>query len=268
MSRHCLTIFWIVSFLVFPFFGFSVHAEGELTLRLMAINPSKDQSQQAEVKAYLPKEIRMEDILANADLEVAYDNQQGAYFVHGLYDLKPGETLEREIQIRDVWRVSEEELESLRSEADKTAELLANTDFNERAAFLKTVIETKLAKIIARQSAPPASPDKHISNYRENLALLDSVKQDMMLARSLLAQAKPKKQLGAIWKLFVGIVIFLGLLGVSFYVIWHVQLKAAALPPSSRSSGLEPDVREGQRREAKEDKPISPEDIQKIIQDG
>lgn len=244
------------------------YAEGELTLKVMAINPSKDQVQQAEVKAYLPKEIRLDDVLEKGDLEVAYDNQQGAYFVHGQYDLKPGETLEREIQIRDVWRIPEDELGSLRSEAAKTAELLGNTDFQERANFLKTVVEAKLNKIIERQGVPSASPDKHISNYRENLALLESVKQDMLLARSLLAQAKPKRSLGAIWKLFVGIVLFLGLLGLGSYVIWHAQLKTTTASTFGTESASEPEVRGGQRREAKEEKPISPDDIEKIIHDS
>ena len=262
---------WLVGVSVVWLFGCSVpavYAEGELTLRVMAVNPSKDQTQKAEVKAYLPKEIRLDDVLEKGDLEIAYDNQQGAYFVSGQYDLKPGETLEREIQIRDVWRVSEEELESLKAEATKTAELLVNTDFQERVNFLKTVIDAKLSKIVERQSVASASPDKHISKYRENLALLESVKQDMLLARSLLAQAKPKRNLGAVWKLFVGIVLFLGILGLGSYLIWHTQLKTTITSTFGTESASQPVARGGQRREAKEDKPISSDDIKKIIDEG
>ncbi len=262
MMKRLLLVLWMLSASALAY------AEGELTLKVMAINPSKDQTQQAEVKAYLPKEIRLDDVLERGDLEVAYDNQQGAYFVHGQYDLKPGETLEREIQIRDVWRIPDEELESLRVEAVKTAALLVNTDFQERVDFLKTVIDAKLSKITERQSLPAASPDRHISKYRENLALLESVKQDMLLARSLLAQAKPKRSLGAIWKLFVGIVLFLGLLGFGSYVIWQTQLKTATATTFGTESVLEPEVRGGQRREAKEDKPLNPDDIQRIIKEG
>ena len=59
-----------------------------------------------------------------------------------------------------------------------------------------------------------------------------------------------------------------GLLGLSFYVIWHRQLKNIAIPSTGEPSSLEPDLREGERREAKSDKPISPDDIQKIIDEG
>lgn len=264
-----LFVFWFLGFSVFLFFGSSVsYAEGELTLKVMAINPSKDQAQKAEVKAYLPKEIRLDDVLERGDLEVTYDNQQGAYFVYGQYDLKPGETLEREIQIRDVWRIPDEELDSLKAEAAKTAALLLKTDFQERVDFLKTVIDTKLGKIIERQALPSASPDKHISKYRENLALLESVKQDMLLARSLLAQAKPTRNLGAIWKLFVGIVLFLGVLGAGSYLIWQTQLKTLDRAASGTESASEPPGAGAQRREAKEDKPIGPDDIERIIKEG
>lgn len=256
---------------VLSFFSPSIpgaHAEGEFTLKVMAINPSKDQEQKAEVKAYLPKEIRADDILDKGDLEVSYDNQEGAYFVHGEYDLKPGETLEREIQIRDVWVIPSEELESLRAEVVRTAKLLESTDFQERASFLNTIIQAKLNKILERQRVPAPNPDKHISAYRENLALLESVKSDMLLARSLLTQAKPKVEALSIWRLFIGIVLFLGLLGVSFYIIWHKQLKTITAPTFGTESLQEPEMRGGEQQEAKEDKPIGPDDIEKIIKGG
>lgn len=258
---------YLVGILVGLALAAKAHAEGEITLRIMAINPSKDQAQKAEVKAYLPKELQSEDILDVGDLEVAYDSQQGAYFVHGSYDLKPGETLEREIEIRDIWRIASEELESLRTEAVKTAKLLENTDFQERGEFLRTVIEAKVNKIIERQRVPAVNPEKHISDYRDNLALLDSVKAELLIARSLLTQARPKTAVVMVWKLFVGIVLFLGLLGVSFYIIWHKQLKTITAPTFGAESATAPQAAGAQPRQAKTDKPIGPDDIERIIKE-
>lgn len=246
----------------------AAEADGALTLKVMAINPSKEQAQRAELKAYLPKEIKPEDVLEKGDLELRYDNQQSAYFVYGEYDLRPGETLEREIEIKDVWQIPSDELESLRTEVVKTATLLAHTDFQERAEFLQTVIEAKLNKILERQAAPAPSPDKHISNYRDNLALLESVKADLLIARSLLTQAKPKTSVAIAWKLFVGIVIFLGFLSLSLYIVWHKQLKVITAPTFGLEAPAEPDVRGGEERKAKEDKPIGPDDIEEIIKNS
>ena len=259
---------WVFSFLVFGSFRFlvpTVHADDALTLRVMAINPSKEESQPTEIRAYLPKEIQPEDILDKGDLEIAYDSQESAYFVHGQYELKPGETLEREIRLKDIWLLSAEELESMRSEATKTAKLLENTDFKERAEFLKTVIETKLNKITERQQSPSANPDRHISAYRDNLALLDSVKSDLVAARSLLTQAKPKAEVVVVWRLFVGVVVVLGLLSLSFYIIWHKQLKTITAPTFGTEPTAEPAARIGERRQAKDVKPIRPDDLEQMI---
>jgi len=256
---------WFFGLLVFWFFSASAHAEGEITLRIMAINPSKDQTQKAEVKAYLPKELQSEDILDVGDLEVAYDSQQGAYFVYGSYDLKPGETLEREIEIKDIWQIPVEELESLRTEAEKTAKLLEHTDFQERGEFLRAVIEAKVNKIIERQRVTAVNPEKHIFDHRDNLALLDSVKAELLIARSLLTQARPKTAVVMVWKLFIGIVLFLGLLGVSFYIIWHKQLKTITAPTFGTESAPAPGAAGAPSRQATTDKPIGPDDIERII---
>lgn len=243
-------------------------AEGEFTLKVMAINPSKEQTQRVQIKAPLPKEIRPEDILDKSDLEVAYDSQENAYFVHGEYELKPEEAIEREIVVKDIWTVPMDELASMRSEVTQTTKLLENTDFQERASFLETVIETKLNKILERQQLPVVSPDKHISAYRENLALLDSVKADLMIARSLLTQAKPRAATLVVWKLFIWIVLFLGLMSLSFYLIWHRQLKAMPAPTFGPEPPVEPEAPAGQPRQAKADKPMRPEDIEKFIKEG
>lgn len=258
----------LVSFLIGLWLAPLAYAEGEITLRIMALNPSKDQRQRAEVKAYLPKELQAEDILDTADLEVAYDSQQGAYFVYGAYELKPGEMVEREIAIKDIWVIPSEELESLRAEATKTAALLEHTDFQERVDFLKEVIEGKLNQIMERQGVPAGNPDKHISDYRGNLELLESVKAELVIARSLLTQAKPKAAVVVIWKLFLAIVIFLGMLGLSFYIIWNRQLKTITAPTFGMDSTEEPEPGGGQQRSVKKEKPIGPDDIERLIKDG
>ena len=52
-------------------------------------------------------EVKPKDIIYKGDLEIAYDTQQGSYYVFGEYEIKPLETLEKEIEIKDIWLIEE-----------------------------------------------------------------------------------------------------------------------------------------------------------------
>lgn len=215
------------SFLVLAFFSFCllpVESEASIVLKIMAVNPSNEQVQTVPVKAYLPKEIKPEDIVDKSDLEIVYDTQQGSYYVYGEYMLKPSGVVEKEIELRDIWLIPNTEVESLRLEVIKMEAVLKNTEFAERIAFLKNSIEYKLNQIIENQKSSPPNHERHISDYRENLKVLEAVKADLVLARSLLSQVKPLPY-AVVWKVIVAIVIFLGVLGISFYFIWQRQVK-------------------------------------------
>lgn len=222
--------FYLIALLLTLFFTHdSIHttqyAYANIVLKLIAVNPSKTESQKAQVKAYLPKETRIDDVVDRADLDIAYDTQQGAFYVFGEYELKPGEVMEREIEIKDIWLIPEKDIEALKADALKLADLMKNTDFAERADFIRKGVEARLTEILERQRNSPPNPEQHISQYRENLVMLDEVKKDLALARSMLSQVKPLPT-AVVWRLLVSIIIFLGLLGGAFYLIWQSQLKA------------------------------------------
>ncbi|MDD4900250.1 MAG: hypothetical protein PHG68_06690 [Candidatus Omnitrophica bacterium] len=225
MKPYNLKFFAPLLFIIFSLFTFfPSRLEASIVLKLIAANPSKTQTQRVTIKSYLPKETKPEDILDKGDLEVTYDTQQGSYFVFGEYDLKPGETLEKDIELKDIWAIPTNEIESIRLEMIKLEKLLKATEFAERAEFLKNSIDGKLDQISDNQANPPANPERHISDYRENLKILESAKADMVLVRGLLSQAKTFPTV-MIWKMILAIVIFLGILGISFFFIWSKQLK-------------------------------------------
>jgi hypothetical protein len=249
-----------LSFLVLP-------AEASIVLKLIAANPSKTQTQKVTIKTYLPKETKPEDILSKADLDVAYDTQQGSYFVYGEYDLKPQEAIEKDVELVDIWNIATNEIESLRLEVNKLQDILKSTEFSDRAGFLKSSIESKLNQIIESQANSPANPERHISNYRENLKILESAKADLVLLRALLSQAKGLPTV-MVWRLITVIIIFLALLGLSFYFIWHKQLKTIGdtFPVTKEETATKA---EGPKRhEAKEQETkLEADDIEKIIKE-
>ena len=250
--------------------GSAAPAWANIVLKILAANPSKEQSQKVPVKVYLPKETKPEDVIDRADLDIAYDTQQGSYFAFGDYELKPGETLERSIEIRDIWTIPDAEIETLRNEVKKIALMLKNTEFAERISFLSNSIDSKLNQISENQRNTPPNPERHISDYRDNLRVLESVKTDMALARSLMSQAKPTMSAKVIWRLIMGIMIFLGLLGGGFYLIWQKQLKVI----TQEGTFFNPGGSEGpaaatrpKRHEAKMEENVEAKDIENILKE-
>jgi hypothetical protein len=253
-------LFWIMG---------AAAAEGQsVVLKVVAVNPSTEESQKATMKVPLPKEVKPEDVLYKDDLQIKYDTEQGSYFAYGEYELSPSEMVEKEIEIRDIWIITNQEIGSLRSEASQLWGLLKNTTFAERIGFLKESIGSKLDQIAANQLNSPANPELHISTYRENAKILEAVKNDLAVARSLLSQAGPLARMTVVWRLMIGIILFLGVFGASFYFIWQKQVKVigsfteqtaateqkdatAPIQPTSHSVGTE--------------KKTEPVDIEKIM---
>ncbi len=222
MRFKYISVILFLSLFFFLSFGFA--EAGNIVIRVVAVNPSKELSQKIQVKAYMPKEIKPENIVEKADLDVSYDTQEGAYYVFNEYELKPMETLERFVEIRDIWIIPEAEIQSLFSEADKIAGLLKDTEFEARAKFLLESIQNKLKAISENQKNLASNPEKHISDYRDNIKILESVKADLTMIKGFLSLAKPLSPV-AIWKVIIIIFFFLGGLGLTFYILWYKQLK-------------------------------------------
>lgn len=215
---------FILAIFMLGLFFLANQLEASIVLRVMAINPSREQTQKVSLRVPLPKEIQPDDIIDKEDMEVIYDTQQGAYCAIGDYELKPGESIERAVEIRNIWLVPDKELETMRVDLDKLSVLLRNTEYSEKFNFLKSNIEMKLNQITETQKDSPANPEQLISIYRENLKILEFAKADLAFARSLLSQVRPFPT-AAVWQIIIGIIIFLGLLGGTFYFIWQRQVK-------------------------------------------
>jgi hypothetical protein len=190
----------------------------------MAVNPA-DSEQTVPIKVYLPLEVKPEDVIYKGDLEVAYDAQQGSYYVFGEYQLKPKEVLEKEIEIKDVWLIDQSQIALLRQEAKEILVAFEKTKYLERAILLCNGIDKKLNDVEQMQDSASASPGYKISNYRNSLSLLNSAKADLLAAKTLLSEAAPKGMAKFTWKIFLFIIVFLGVLGLGFFFIWQKQSK-------------------------------------------
>ena len=232
------------------------HAASNLAFKVVVVNPSKDEAQTATVKSYLPREIKSGDIVSKGDLQAVYDDKEGAYFVYGEVELKPAEVWEQEVELRDVWSIPEEEIASLRAETAKYIQLLKDTEFAERVKFLCDSIDEKLVQIEQSQKLEPANPEQRIAAYRDNLKVLEGIRTQLADVRAMLAQARPFS-MRAVWGMILAIVVFLAILGGTFYAVWFRQLRSSQIPgdfeaPSEQGGPKGPVTRQQGKRPQKD----------------
>ncbi|MCP4594989.1 hypothetical protein [Neptuniibacter sp.] len=239
-------------------------AQANIVLKAVGANPSKLQKQTVVIKAYLPKEVMPEHVVGKSDLDIFYDTQQCAYYIQGEYELEPGEIVEREVEMKDIWHVDESEIKSVRNGTVKIIELLKGTDYEERADFLKESIHSRLDEIDDKQKMPAVTPQRHISTYRDNLKLLEAAKDDLLVLRSFLSQIKLLPSI-TIWKVFFGVIVFLAILGLGLYAMWYKQSKIIA--PATLMPGAEDreDVVISKYHDSDKEKEVSAKDIEDIL---
>ncbi|HAJ56362.1 MAG TPA: hypothetical protein DCL35_01170 [Candidatus Omnitrophica bacterium] len=257
---------WIIALLLTFWLAYDVSAS--IVVRAVVVNPSASQKRTVPFRSFLPKEIKPENIVDSGGLDVAYDAKEGAYYVSKDFELGPKETMTIEIEMEDVWRIPQAEITFLKEEAIKIVKVLSNTDYFERANYLKNSIDSKLNQVEHSQEVQNPSPGGYISDYRENIKLMESVKADLAAAKTLVAEAKTIAPM-LTWKLIIAVLVFLGILGLVFFIVWQKQIKNLSeltedygAPEKPRETAPH---EEGERRQAKEDKKSGISDIEERL---
>jgi hypothetical protein len=211
--------------------GIVGEAYAEVVLKALVVNPSKTKTQNAILKAYLPKEVKPEDITDMEDLKIDFDVDQDLYYVYQVYDLKPGESVKKSVSIKDVWIIEQDKLDSINAQAAKMAEALKSTGYRAQAQIIKDDIERKTIDIFNKQEQNRnALPQAHIAAYRDNVEILDAIDAlladlDKMSFESQTAKGVvvEKVSVRASWWVIVGVILALAILSAIFFVIWHGQ---------------------------------------------
>ncbi len=120
-------------------------AQASIVLKTLVVNPSESKTQKALLKAYLPEEAKPEDIVELGDLKIDYDIEKNLYYVYKELELAPGESVSRSIEIKDVWIISQAELEALTGRAGELVEALRKTAYLIRLSFSKRTLKRRVA---------------------------------------------------------------------------------------------------------------------------
>jgi hypothetical protein len=216
---------------------FISQAYSSVILKSLVVNPSEKKTQKALLKAYLPKEATPQDILNLGDLKIAYDIEKGLYYVYKEFELAPKESVIRQIEIKDVWIISESELDAYNKRAEKLVDNLRGTNYFAEAISVQNEIEDKTTQILNKQAqAIDALPQTHIAVYRENRQTVDIIKDKLAKLEKLVVETRvtgavPMKRLSvkASWWIIIGVIIALAILSFAFFIVWHRQAGVTAL---------------------------------------
>ncbi len=151
-------------------------------LRIRAANPINT-VQTVRIKSTLPARVGTNDVVSLGGLELGYDIKSDRYYVYGEMELAPMKIRNFDIELRDIWKVKLEEVNTFEAHARQLVAKLAGSDYAESAAGLLAEIETNLAAVVALQGksgiGPGIKPMQHIRAYEANLEVLKRIKTDL-----------------------------------------------------------------------------------------
>jgi len=252
-GRLCLVFAILVSFAL----GGPAHAmdEDPVTLKVVAVNPSEDKTQQIPVRIDLPQEITPKDVLDVGEMKLEYDDERKVYFVSKeAIQLAPKETKVFEVRVRDVWFISKVQLDSLRSQADSLAKRLEKTEHAAIAQEIVGSVQTRLEDIATVQGDETLSRKSKIGAYRLNLQTIAQIKEDLSRLEKMLTtigskvpealKSLPQSEAPStqtMWMTIFIILIFLGALGGLFFITWN-QRAASSKDMSNVKQLVYPDA--------------------------
>ena len=214
---------------------------GSVRFRIVAVNPSKVRTQKVQVKNYLPQEVTPKDVMDLGGLEMEYDSAKSIYYVYkDNVELAPSEVRIFEVEVEDIWFVPQEKLSELKSRTDSIMERLEKTEYYEKAKEIADTIYPRIEEIVTSQSDDTVSREQHIGIYRQNILVVEQIKEAIaklekilataggplapeMLAKTKIKAESPTKYIT--WVVIFIIIIFIGLLAGVLFFTWHRQTR-------------------------------------------
>jgi hypothetical protein len=172
-----------------------------IELKLTVTNPSTDETRTIPVKTYLPKGAKPDDVINKGDFSIAYDFEKSLYYAYQNISLQPKEAIDLTIGIRDIWVISDEEINSLKDHTAKIVSILQKTEFASRAKQMGEDITAHFEKILDNQNENPPM-EQRMLNYEENLSMFSAQRdaigelEEMAIQTGTLGEAQVKQLMG------------------------------------------------------------------------
>ncbi|MBI5300015.1 MAG: hypothetical protein HY877_06980, partial [Deltaproteobacteria bacterium] len=172
------------------------YESGSVLLKVLIVNPSKEESFTVPVRIPLPKEATRESVMDAGDLKVGFNAEKGIYEAYGETTLKPAEEKVLQVRLQDIWRIPDGEITFQKGYASELVKLLKdNWKYSEAAKKLGETIQTRLDNILTSQDED-VGPAKHIEVHRKNLLVFQEIKKDTAFLEKLAGEGMGFKKGG------------------------------------------------------------------------
>lgn len=229
---------------------------GSVILKMLVINPSDSQTQTVPFKTYLPRETKPEYIIDKEDLLIDFDEEAGLWYVHKDIKLGPGQSVTKKVEIKDIWLIPQEEIDSLRKQFEDLIKPLEGTAYFAQAITLKSDADRLLDGILRKQNEYKATPQDHILAFRENQESLKAANTNLEALKKLVTEESGAgRAIGGLfgvsttmtWAIIIIVVVGIAMLMILLYTLLrrHQALEAYIAPGQKlKAPALMPDLRE------------------------
>lgn len=143
----------------------------DVYINVMAVNGAEVRKE-TPVKFDLPGDLTASDILDTNGLTLNYNANDNNYVVSGIASLNPKESKTYRIRIRDIWKMTADDTEKIKSQINKGFEEIGKQFEPENSQQLKDLLLKRLDLVVEQQNIKADTIEKRIDasrSYRKEM---------------------------------------------------------------------------------------------------
>lgn len=203
---------------------------GEAIVRITVRNSSTTQNRKIRIRRELPPEVTIDDVLETSGLSVRFDPTEGVTYVYDeALELAPQEAKTFTIRIRDKWNVNEPRMDFLSGRISEFRAVIADRVNLQAVANMLDEAEAQLT-VIAETAGPAEFTPAYIAFYRRQADQLDEIEKSLNRIGAALKPLEtrrgftmPAPDKKTTWLIIYGILGFLALMSLLFFLRWFVR---------------------------------------------
>jgi hypothetical protein len=140
-------------------------AAADIIINVLAVNGAGEK-RETPIRFVLPADVQAKNIVDTDGLSIEYDVNEGAYVAQGMVSLDPKATKTFRIKVQDIWKITPQDVEMIKSEIDEAYDKLGKVGDESKSEILKNNLLDRLDFVIAQQNAGSDSVEKRIGSFR------------------------------------------------------------------------------------------------------